>query len=169
LLVAALAAGSVLAGVWTSPEPVKPPPPTADELIDAYPGDDASPREKALWMGRAARASGIPPELPVMAAISESGLTNGRLGRGSYGYFGLRRDIWNHGAYKGFFERPALQLRWFINQAIAVRDSGVQRGVNYSSSDKGYGDWVADIERPTAYLRSQYGRALDLARTLLAR
>ena len=52
--------------------------------------------------------------------------------------------------------------------ATAVRLSGIKRGVDYAASDKGYGDWVADIERPSAELRSQYGRALELARTLLS-
>jgi len=166
-LVVALAVGSVLAGWWSKPEAAPPPPPTPEELLQAYPGDGASPPEKARWMGRATHAHGLPPELPVMAALVESGLRNRPLPGGTHGFFGLRKDIWNRGEYRGFPERPPLQLKWFINQAIAVRDQGLERGVDYSASPARYGTWVADIERPVASDRPKYQRSLDLARTLL--
>ncbi len=165
-LVVALAVGSVLAGVWSNPEPVRPAP-TPEELLQAYPGDGASPPDKARWMGRAARAHGLPPELPVMAALVESGLRNRPLPSGTHGYFGLRKDIWNRGEYRGFPERAPLQLKWFINNAIGVRDQGLERGVDYSDSPARYGRWVADIERPVKSDRPKYQRNLDLARTLL--
>jgi hypothetical protein len=39
-----------------------------------YPGDDAARERLARWMARAAAERGLPHELPVMAAIAESGL-----------------------------------------------------------------------------------------------
>ena len=41
-----------------------------------YPGDGASQAALARWMGAAAAVAGLPPELPVMASLAESGLTN---------------------------------------------------------------------------------------------
>ena len=41
-----------------------------------YPGDAAEKVRIARWMARAAADRGLPPELPVMAALTESGLQN---------------------------------------------------------------------------------------------
>jgi hypothetical protein len=41
-----------------------------------YPGDEASKERLARWMARSAADRGIPHELPVMAALAESGLKN---------------------------------------------------------------------------------------------
>jgi hypothetical protein len=49
-----------------------------DEAPDrqlAYPGDTASPQRLAAWMAAGATRAGLPPELPVMAALTESGTT----------------------------------------------------------------------------------------------
>ena len=39
-----------------------------------YPGDDAARERLARWMARGAADRGMPHELPVMAALAESGL-----------------------------------------------------------------------------------------------
>ena len=53
------------------------PAPDFDEPCPAlYPGDSAPKARLARWMARAAAERGLPPELPVMAAIAESGLRN---------------------------------------------------------------------------------------------
>ena len=44
--------------------------PTACYAPLAYPGASASRTVLAHWMGAAARAAGLPPELPVMAPLS---------------------------------------------------------------------------------------------------
>src|ERR671911_2540323 len=41
-----------------------------------YPGDGASKERLARWMARAAADRGLPHELPVMAALTESGPRN---------------------------------------------------------------------------------------------
>src|SRR5919202_4165585 len=72
-----------------------------------YPGDDAPKPRLARWMAAGAIEAGLPPELPVMAALVESGLAN--LGFGAAdaaGFFQMRLSIWNHGEYAGFPERP---------------------------------------------------------------
>jgi hypothetical protein len=168
-LVALIAVAVALVGGQSSPPPPPPRPPTPQQLLDAYPGDAASPQAKARWMGRAARAAGIPAELPIMAALVESGLRNGKsvAYKGSYGYFGLRADVWDSGPYKGFRTHPPLQLKWFINQATAARDQSVRAGHDYAASPATYGVWVADIERPAERERGRYQLNLDVARTLL--
>ena len=72
--------------------------------------------------GDAARKAGLPPELPVMAALVESGLKNDPFGdRDSLGFFQMRTSIWDHGKYAGFPNDPRLQLRWFLDEAVALK------------------------------------------------
>jgi hypothetical protein len=87
-----------------------------------YPGDSASPADIANWMANGAAALNIPGELPVMAALVESGLKNLNHGDAdSLGYFQMRTGIWNKGDYAGYPTNPDLQLKWFTDQAAAVR------------------------------------------------
>src|SRR4051794_29665980 len=75
-----------------------------------YPGDDAPQGQIAAWMGREAQNRGVPAELPVMAALVESGVRNLTGGdRDSVGFFQMRHGIWNQGEYAGFPQRPQLQ------------------------------------------------------------
>ena len=70
-----------------------------------YPGDQASREEIAAWMAARAAAAGLPPELPVMASLVESGLQN--VGGGdadSAGFFQMRVATWAQGPYAGFSE-----------------------------------------------------------------
>jgi cell wall-associated NlpC family hydrolase len=130
----------------------------------AYPGDDASQEQLASWMAAGARRAGIPPELPVMAALTESGLRNLRYGdRDSLGFFQMRTSIWNRGEYAGYVDRPELQMSWFIRQAHAVREANpdLYRGA------ENYGTWVADIERPAEQYRGRYQLQLERARELI--
>src|SRR5687767_6063392 len=65
-----------------------------------YPGDDAPKAALAQWMAEAAVKAGLPPELPVMAALVESGLTNLNFGDAdSAGFFQMRVSTWNQGDY----------------------------------------------------------------------
>jgi cell wall-associated NlpC family hydrolase len=134
----------------------------------SYPGDDASQAELATWMGAAAQRRGLPPELPVMAALVESHLKN--LGYGdadSVGFFQMRVGTWNNGDYAGYPERPGLQLKWFLDQAEAVKRQRAAAGKPLGASS--YGDWIADIERPAAQYRGRYQPQLGEARELLRR
>ncbi len=74
-----------------------------------YPGDSASRAQLARWMGAAARAAGLPAELPVMAALVDSGLRNRAPGSeaDSAGFFQMRTGIWNRGEYAGYPSQPA--------------------------------------------------------------
>jgi hypothetical protein len=135
-----------------------------DSAGAAYPGDDASQEQLASWMAAAARRAGIPPELPVMAALTESGLRNVRYGdRDSMGFFQMRTSIWNRGEYAGYVDRPELQMSWFIRQAHAVREANpdLYRGA------ANFGNWVADIERPAEQYRGRYQLQLERARELI--
>ena len=59
-----------------------------------------------------------------MAALVESGLRNLAYGHAdSVGFFQMRVGIWDKGAYAGYLARPELQLRWFADHAIAVREA----------------------------------------------
>jgi putative modified peptide len=133
-----------------------------------YPGDSASQTELARWMGAAAQKRGLPPELPVMAALTESGLQNLPGGdRDSVGFFQMRLGIWNKDAYAGYPSAPEKQLDWFLDQAQAVRAERVARGESVADP-KQYGDWIADIERPAAQYRGRYQLNYDKAHELIA-
>jgi cell wall-associated NlpC family hydrolase len=140
------------------------------DASDTYPGDDASQQAIAAWMARQAHKAGLPAELPIMAALTESGLKNDNYGdRDSLGFFQMRTSIWNQGEYKGFSDHPELQLKWFINQALEVRRERVSQGDAGYGQDKGkWGDWVADVEQPAAEYRGRYQTHLDQADSLLS-
>jgi cell wall-associated NlpC family hydrolase len=117
-------------------------------------------------MGAAAKKRGIPPELPIMAALTESGMRNLNYGDAdSVGFFQMRVSIWNSGPYAGYGKNPDRQLDWFLDQAEAVKKQRVASGLPIDS--KHYGDWIADIERPAAQYRGRYQPHLQEARDLL--
>jgi hypothetical protein len=120
-------------------------------------------------MGDAAQRAGLPRELPVMAALVESGLKNDHYGdRDSLGFFQMRTSIWNHGKYAGFSDDPRKQLRWFIDEATALKATRLREGYSSFGTDPHkWGDWIADIERPAAQYRYRYQLQLDAARQLL--
>jgi hypothetical protein len=133
-----------------------------------YPGDSASPERIAAWMASQAQKRGLPSELPLMASLVESGMKN--LGGGdadSVGFFQMRVGIWNKGSYAGYPQRPELQLRWFLDNAVAVKRQRLAAGQPIDAQH--YGDWIADVERPAAEYRGRYQLRLGDARGLLAR
>ena len=144
--------------------------PTACYAPLAFPGAGASRATLAQWMGAAARAAGLPPELPVMAALVDSGLRN-RPPRGtadSVWFFQMRVSVWNVGEYRGFPTKPQLQVKWFIDHSIAAKVQRLARGVGASTADpSSWGEWIADVERPAEQLRGRYQLRLEEARNLL--
>ncbi|HET9105006.1 MAG TPA: NlpC/P60 family protein [Solirubrobacteraceae bacterium] len=130
----------------------------------AYPGDSATPQQIAAWMGAHAAKAGLPPELPVMAALTESGLRNLNYGdRDSVGFFQMRTGIWNEGPYAGYPANPQLQIQWFIDHALAVK----AQYPGLSASPTSWGEWVADVEQPAAEYRYRYQLQLGMAQELL--
>jgi hypothetical protein len=136
----------------------------------AYPGDNAAKATIAAWMAGSARDAGIPGELPVMAALVDSGLKNLSQGDSTTaGYFQIRVDIWNKGDYAGFPDHPTLQLQWFIDQAQAVRQRAIAAGnLAYGKDPSTWGTWVADVQRPAEQYRGRYQLRLEDARALIA-
>jgi hypothetical protein len=137
------------------------------DAAGGYPGDDAPKSEVAAWMGAEAQKRGLPPELPVMAGLVESSLRN--LGGGdadSVGFFQMRVGIWNNGEYAGYPDKAELQLKWFLDQAVAVKQQRIAGGKPINDPGS-YGDWIADIERPAAQYRGRYQLRLEEARGLL--
>ena len=143
------------------------PAPEAPDPTDAgpvYPGDQATPQQLAAWMGAHAEKAGLPPELPVMAALTESGLRNLSYGdRDSVGFFQMRVGIWDEGAYAGYPSNPELQIQWFIDHAVAVKGQYPELANNPNS----WGEWVADIEQPAEQYRYRYQLQLSTAQALL--
>ena len=85
------------------PPPSPPPRSTSRNAAAGYPGDNASQEQLAKWLAKQAEAAGLPPELPVMASLVESGVKNLNFGDAdSVGFFQMRVGIWDQGAYKGF-------------------------------------------------------------------
>ena len=132
--------------------------------------DDPARIAIAHWLADGATTAGLPAELPVMAALVESGLRNLPYGdRDSVGYFQMRLSVWDGGAYAGYLARPELQLRWFVDRALAVQAARVAAGDSAFGSDPAaWGEWIADIERPAGRYRGRYAERLEEARALLA-
>src|SRR6185295_13439955 len=98
----------------------------------SYPGETAPSAAIAAWMAARAAERGLPGELPVMAALVRSGLSNQPVDRaGRAGYFGMLERLWSDGPYAGFQGDPALQLEWLLNQLIAIRDRAVFLGARH--------------------------------------
>jgi cell wall-associated NlpC family hydrolase len=132
-----------------------------------YPGDEAPKAQRAAWMAAAARDRGLPAELPVMASLVESGLSNLPGGdRDSVGYFQMRTSIWDQGPYAGYADKPERQLDWFLDNAEAVKKQRIARGLAVDD-ERQYGEWIADVERPAAQYRGRYQEQLDEAQALL--
>lgn len=136
-----------------------------------YPGDDASKQQLATWLAAHAQKAGLPRELPVMAALVESGLSNLPGGDAdSVGFFQMRVGIWNRGEYAGYPDRPELQAKWFIDHALAVKRARIAAGdSDFGSDPSSWGNWIADVERPAAQYRGRYQLRLADARALLGR
>jgi hypothetical protein len=144
-------------------------PAVVDALPGEYPGDGAPKEDIARWMAAHAQAAGLPAELPVMAALVESNLTNVNYGDAdSLGFFQMRTSIWDQGQYAGFAENPELQLKWFIDTAVAVKEKRNAQGFTAFEDDPSkWGEWIADVERPAEQYRGRYQLKLADAQGLL--
>ena len=168
---AALAADAASAAAAPrTPVPAAPgAPPDLSAVPVDYPGNDASQQELAKWLAREAQKAGLPAELPVMAALVESGVRNLSFGHAdSVGFFQMRVSIWNRGAYAGYPQNPGLQIKWFIDQAVALKSKRIAQGYeNFGSDPATWGAWIADVERPAEQFRGRYQLRLAEARRLL--
>ncbi len=141
--------------------------PDLGDVASEYPGDDAKQEDLALWMAAEAQRRGLPPELPVMAALVESGLKNLPGGDAdSVGFFQMRASIWDSGPYAGYGGKPERQLDWFLDHAEEVRAQRVAAGLPVKDPHQ-YGEWIADVERPAEQYRGRYQERLDDAHELL--
>jgi hypothetical protein len=167
-LVGALVCAAALAVAPTALAQGGAPAPDFDEPCPAlYPGDGATKERLARWMARSAGERGLPHELPVMAAIAESGLRNLR-GDTYSGFFGMHESL-NAGVYRGFPRNPQLQVNWFLDSASGVRQRRVAEGrPDPASDERAFGSWIADVERPARENRSGYQPHLAEARSLIA-
>jgi hypothetical protein len=143
---------------------------TSCAYAGAYPGDGAPKMQIAAWMASGSLGAGLPAELPVMGALVESGLNNLSFGDAdAVGYFQMRLGIWNQGQYAGYATNPDLQLKWFVDQAIAVNQARVASGLPaYGSEPNLWGEWDADVLRPVAQYRGRYQLRLAEASDLVA-
>jgi hypothetical protein len=137
--------------------------------VGGYPGDNAPKEQIAAWMAARAQAAGIPPELPVMAALVESRLSNIDFGDAdSIGFFQMRTSIWDQGEYAGYGQDPEKQIKWFIDHAVHEKEKRIADGyTNFLTDESKWGDWVADVERPAEQYRGRYQERLAEARALL--
>jgi hypothetical protein len=134
-----------------------------------YPGDNAPQEQIAAWMASAAEKRGLPPELPVMASLTESSLRNLDYGDAdSIGFFQMRTSIWDQGEYAGYGQQPKKQLDWFLDQAEAIKKQRLARGQSVDDPNQ-YGQWIADVERPAAQYRGRYQLRIEEARKLLGK
>ena len=139
-----------------------------DPCPATYPGDDAGREPIARWMARAAALRDVPEELPVIAGLAESGLRNLHRGGNPFaGFFSMHRSL-NKDPYRGFPKHPDVQVRWFLDTAVIVRQREIAEGdEDYAGDPTAFGIWIADVERPTPQNRSGYQPYLDDAEKLL--
>ena len=163
-----LAAPAAPAAAPVADVPAGPPPDLADVPAD-YPGDDAGQAKLAKWLAKQAEEAGLPPELPVMASLVESGVKNLNFGDAdSVGFFQMRVGIWNKGEYAGYPENPGLQAKWFIDNALAHKKAMIAQGdKDFGKDPRTWGEWIADVERPAEQYRGRYQLRLEEARKLL--
>ena len=136
---------------------------------DAYPGDNAPKEQIAAWMAGQAEKRGLPPELPLMASLVESGMKNLNFGDAdSVGFFQMRVGIWNQGEYAGYPDKPELQVKWFLDTAEQVKKQRVAAGKPIDDPNS-FGEWIADVERPAEQYRYRYQEKLAEAKDLLSR
>jgi hypothetical protein len=139
-----------------------------DPCPAGYPGGAAARQPLARWMARAAALRDVPEELPVMAALAESGLRNlNTKGNPFAGFFSMHRSL-SKGPYRGFVRDPELQLLWFLDTAVLARQREIAEGdEEYGTSEATYGTWIADVERPAPENRDGYQPYFDDADELL--
>ena len=78
-----------------------------DDISDDYPGNNASKDEIAKWLAKQADKHGLPPELPVMASLVESGVKNLNYGDAdSVGFFQMRVGNLEPGRLQGLPGAP---------------------------------------------------------------
>jgi hypothetical protein len=104
-----------------------------------------------------------------MASLVESGVKNLPGGdRDSVGFFQMRVGIWNRGPYAGYPDHPELQVKWFIDHALAIKRQRIAAGdADFGTDPSKWGNWIADVERPAEEFRDRYQERLDEARELL--
>lgn len=135
--------------------------------------DGAGRQDWACWMAGEAAGQGIPPTLPVMMALAQSGMRNAPAGSSDVGFFGidpsgayapagygLARDVPPDPAWWG--ENPAAQL-----DEVVGRFRGTQGGDRTMELDDAgeLSRWAADAV-PTADA-GQLGEAHDAATALV--
>jgi hypothetical protein len=159
LVACAVVACALVAGLGARPEGARA---ACGDVAAAYPGDDAAKDDIAAWMAGGAARAGLPPEVSVMAALVESGLTNLQTGdNDALGYFGMRSGIWNRGKYAGYATNPPLQLQWFVDQALSLA-----RG--RAADESRWGEWIADVDQAPEQRRGLYQPQLSAARARIA-
>ena len=129
-----------------------------------------APREQiAAWMAGQAQKRGLPPQLPLMASLVESGHEEPPLRRRRLGRLlpDARRDL-EPGRLRRLPREPELQVKWFLDQAEAVKRQRLVAGKSITDPNQ-FGDWIADVERPAEQYRGRYQLKLDEANGLLAR
>lgn len=145
-------------------------PPPDDPCPTTYPGDATDKSRIARWLARGAIVRGLPAELPVMVAIAETGVGNIPSPDKRYlGYFQMDKHIWNTGDYKGYPKNPELQLLWFTDYAVEVRQRAIAEGdLTFGTDDALWGEWVGVVENPGNPAVEHYQSRLEEARALIA-
>ena len=145
------------------------PPPDLSGVPADYPGDDAGQKALAQWLAKHAEQAGLPPELPVMAALVESGRQEPRLRRRR-----LRRllpDAGEHlepGRVRRLPGQPGPPGEVVHRHRARAQAQQIARGdADFGKDPRTWGEWIADVERPAEQYRGRYQLRLEEARRLL--
>ena len=146
------------------------PPPDLQAVPADYPGDDAGQEALAKWLAKRAEKAGLPPELPVMAALVESGVRNLDYGDAdSLGFFQMRKSVWDRGATPASRRTRGSRPSGSSTPRSRSSGSGSRAGdADFGSDPRKWGEWIADVERPAAQYRGRYQPMLEKARRAAA-
>ena len=114
-------------------------------------------------MGGGAVARDLPPELPVMAALVESGLAISPYGDADcVGFFQMRERSGTRASTPAIPTGPTCSSSGSSTTPCSSARAACQ-GPRHSPSSS-YGQWIADVERPAAQYRDRYQLRLSEAR-----
>ena len=135
-----------------------------------YPGNDAGQKALAQWLAKQAEKAGLPPELPVMAALVESGVRNLDFGDAdSVGFFQMRVGDLEQGRVRRLSRQPRAAGEVVHRHTRSRTRSSSSRAATRTSARTRatWGEWIADVERPAEQYRGRYQLRLEEARRLL--
>ena len=102
--------------------------------LPKWPGDSASEKERAQWIGKIALQFKIPPVLLVASSLAESGMEMNNIN--SIGAAGIFQMYQKEDRYPGHRKDARIQMKWAVDQYYSLLPSG-------PGPEKNWGNFLA--------------------------